>query len=144
LLYAEEERGLVDEDSDEPAFEGAFAAAVRWILRGGVEAVFNRFFGFVRAVEDAAGDEIKQLVVARELLFEGPLKIGAGLAVRFERTATDGDADLIHAVRGSGEECWGGGWHSVPLGSVELHFVFTDGRFAYEPFASAGQMKGLG
>lgn len=64
MLSAEEERGLVDEDSDQPTFEGAFTAAIGWILRGSVEAVFYRFFGFVRAVEDAAGDEIKQLVVA--------------------------------------------------------------------------------
>lgn len=144
LLLAEEERCLVDEDSNQPAFEGAFAAAIRWIVRGSAETVFDRFLGFLRVIEDAAGDEVQQPSIAREPQFEGALEILAGLAVGFERAATDGNVSVIHAVPGSGEECWGGGCHKHACVFRGVSFVMQMGRFAYELSASTGQMKGLG
>ena len=106
MLLVSEEACLVNEDSDQPAFEGAFAAALGWVAGGGgAETVFDRGFGFLRAVEDAAGDEVKQLVIVGELQLELlPLDIGARLAVLFERAATEGNASVISAVRGGGEE----------------------------------------
>lgn len=44
---------------------------------GGAETVFDCLFGLLRAVEDAVGDEIKQLVIAREMEFERALEVRA-------------------------------------------------------------------
>jgi len=90
FLLAEKERCLVDEDSDQPAFEGAFAAESWRVARGGEAAVFNCFVGFLNALEDAARDEMQQPAAARELQLEGALPLVAGLAVGFEVAATNG------------------------------------------------------
>jgi len=111
LSPAKEERGLVDEDSDQPAFEGAFAAE-SWRVAGGLEAaVFDRFFGFLDAVEDAACDEMEQPSAARELQLEGVFPDFAGLAVGFEVAATCGKNGLLDRFRGGGDEFWGGVGH---------------------------------
>jgi hypothetical protein len=101
LLVAEEERCLVDEDSDQPAFEGAFAAECWWIARGFEATVFDRLLGFRNAVEDAACNEMKQLATAGELQLEGVF-VFAGFAVGFEGAATDGKVDPLDAFRGRG------------------------------------------
>src|SRR5258708_348895 len=88
LSLPEKERGLVDEDSDEPAFEGALAGESGRVAGGGEAAVFDRFFGFLSAVEDAVCDEEKQPAAAGEPQFEGgpwscagvPVGIPAGFA----------------------------------------------------------------
>src|SRR5216684_2438250 len=103
LPPAEEERCLVDEDSDQPAFEGAFAAESWWVARGLEATVFDRFLGFLNAVEDAAGDEMKQLAAVRELQLEGALDLFAGMAVGFDVAGTNGEVGLLDAFRGSGE-----------------------------------------
>jgi len=95
FLLAEKERGLVDEDSDEPAFEGAFAAEAWRIARGGEAAVFNCFLGFLNAVEDSACDEIQQPAAARELELEGALPLVAELAVGFAVAASHGKVGLV-------------------------------------------------
>src|SRR6202011_2921967 len=77
LLPAKEKRCLVDEDSDQPAFEGAFVLEPWWIARGGKATVSDRRFGFINGNEDAACDEMKQLTAARELLFEGVFSVFA-------------------------------------------------------------------
>ena len=119
MLPAKEERCLVDEDSDQPAFEGTFAAESWWVARGLEAAVFDRLFGFLNAVEDAAGEEGEQLAAARELQLEGLFAFFAGFAVRFEAAANDGKADLLDRFRGSGE-FWGGVCHNHSLYCVSL------------------------
>jgi hypothetical protein len=111
LPPAKEERCLVDEDSDQPAFEGAFAAEPWGVARGRETTVFYRLFGFFSAVEDAAGDEMKQFAAARELQLEGALDLFAGRAVGFEVAATNGNVDLLDAFRGRGEEFLDGVCH---------------------------------
>jgi hypothetical protein len=111
FLLAEKERGLVDEDSDQPASKGAFAAEAWRVARGGEAAVFDCFLGFLNAVEDAARDEIQQPAAARELQLEGALPLVAGLAVGFEVAATSGKVSLLDGSRGRGEEFWGGVGH---------------------------------
>ena len=84
MLFGQKEHCLVDEDSDQPALDGAFAAAIGWIARGsGAQTVFHRVFGILGTVEDAAADEIKQFVIAREVQFERASEGGARLAVGF-------------------------------------------------------------
>src|SRR5580704_8743411 len=73
FLPAKEERCLVDEDSDQPAFEGAFAAEPWRVARGGDPTVFDCHFGFFSAVEDALGDEMERLASVRELQLEDAL-----------------------------------------------------------------------
>jgi hypothetical protein len=111
FLLAEKERGLVDEDSDQPAFEGAFGAESWRVSRGGEAAVFDCFLGFLNAVEDAARDEIQQPAAARELQLEGALPLVAGLAVGFEVAAGHGKVDVLDGSRGRGKEFWGGVGH---------------------------------
>jgi hypothetical protein len=110
LPVAKEERGLVDEDSDQPAFEGSFAAEPWQIARGGEATVFDCLLGFIDAVEDSACDEIKQLSIARELEFEGALQIFARFAVGFEAAASDGKVDSLDSSRSDGT-FWGGVCH---------------------------------
>jgi hypothetical protein len=111
LPPAKEERCFVDEDSDQPAFEGAFAAESWWVSGGRETAVFDCLFGFLGAVEDALGYEIKQTAVARELQIEGALGIFCGFAVGFEVAASDGNVEVPDGLRGGGEEFWGGVCH---------------------------------
>jgi hypothetical protein len=106
LLPAKKKRCLVDEDSDQPAFEGAFAAESWWVARGRAAAVFDRLLGFLDAVEDAACDEMKQLAAAREPQLEGVFLFFAGVAVGFEVTAINGNIDLLGALGGK-VEFWG-------------------------------------
>src|ERR1700751_41681 len=79
-----EERRLIDEDSYEPAFEGAFAGECWRIAGGGSATVFDCLIGFFGTVEDAECDELEQFAAARELLIEGGLAIFAGFAVGVE------------------------------------------------------------
>jgi hypothetical protein len=110
LPRAKEKRCLVDEDSDQPAFEGAFAAEA-WRVAGGLEAtVFDGFFGFLDTIEDAACEEVKQAAAARELQFEGLFPFIAGFAVGFAVAAASGRVELLDRFRGSGE-FWGGVCH---------------------------------
>jgi hypothetical protein len=95
FLLAEKEGCLVDEDSDQPAFEGAFAAESWGVARGGEAAVFNRFVGFLNAAEDAARDEMQQPAAARELQLEGALPLVAEFAVGFEVAAGHGKVVLF-------------------------------------------------
>ena len=111
FLLAQKEGGLVDEDSDQPAFEGAFAAESRRVARGGEATVFYRFLGFLDAVEDAACDEMQQAAAARELELEGALPFVAGWAVGFEVAAGHGKVGMAAGFRGGGEEFWGGVGH---------------------------------
>lgn len=104
IVFPAEERCLVDQDSDDPAFEGAFTAECRRVARGGKTTVFDRLVGFLDAVEDAACDELKQPAAARELQFEGGRDVFAGLAVGFEVAVISGKAGPLDALRGSGEE----------------------------------------
>jgi hypothetical protein len=107
LSSAKEKRCLVDQDSDQPAFEGAFAAEA-WRVAGGLEAtVFDSFFGFLDAVEDAACEEMKQAATARELQFEGLFPFVADFAVGFAVAAANGRVEWLDRSRGSGE--FGGG-----------------------------------
>jgi hypothetical protein len=126
MLPAEEERCLVDEDSDKPAFEGAFAAE-SWGVAGGCDsAVFYRLLGVLNAVEDAAGDEMEQFAAVRELQVEGrvfvllgdfvffsffSLFVLAGLTAGFGAAGGDGSVDVPDAFRGRGRKFWGGGCH---------------------------------
>src|ERR1700756_448569 len=57
LLAVEQERRLLDEDSEQPAFEGAFVAECRRVAGGGAVAVFDCDFGLLVAVEDVVCDE---------------------------------------------------------------------------------------
>jgi hypothetical protein len=111
FLLAQKERGLVDEDSDQPAFEGAFAAESRWVARGGEATVFDCFLGFLDAVEDAACDEMQQAAAARELELEGALPFVAGWAVGFEVSAGRGKVGMVGRCRSGGKEFWGGVGH---------------------------------
>jgi hypothetical protein len=111
LLLAEKERGLVDEDSDQPAFEGAFGAESWRVARGGDTTVFDCFLGFLHAVKDATGYEMQQSVAARELEFEGALPLVARRAVGFEVAAGHGKVGLLGGSRGRGEDFWGDEGH---------------------------------
>lgn len=145
FLLAKEERCLVDEDSDQPAFKGAFAAEPWRVARGGETAVFDCHFGFFRAVEDAVGDEMERLASVRELQLEGALFVFAGLAVGFEVAAGNGSVDVPDAFRGSGREFWGGGCHEqVPvlqIGLIRIGRWMRLQTISYH-LPSAGQMKG--
>ena len=110
LLPAKEKRCLVDEDSDQPAFEGAFVLEPWWIARGGKVTVLDRRFGYIDGGEDAAGDEMKHLAAAVKLQLEGALGLFAGYAVGFKVAATNGKVGRFDAFRGSGE-FWGGVCH---------------------------------
>jgi len=120
MLGPEEERCLVDEDSDQPAFEGAFGAE-SWRVAGGCEAaVFYCLFGFFSAVQDAAGDEMEHLAGIGELqvkgiLFDLPVDfiffILAGLAIRLAMAAGKGNVEMPGALLGRGKELRGGGCH---------------------------------
>ena len=110
LSLAEEERCLVDEDSYQPAFEGAFHAELRRVARGREATVFDCFFSFRNGVEDAACDEKEQPAAVRELQLEGAFTFFGGFAVGFEVTATDGKVEWLGAFRGGGE-FWGGVCH---------------------------------
>jgi hypothetical protein len=110
LLPAKEKRCLVDEDSNQPAFEGAFVLEPWWIASGGNATVPDRRFGFIDGGEDAACDEMKQLTAAGKLQLEGALCLFAGFAVGFKVAATNGKVGLLDAFRGSGE-FWGGVGH---------------------------------
>jgi hypothetical protein len=120
LLVAEKQGGLVDEDSDQPAFEGAFAAE-SWRVAGGCEAAVSYcLFGFFNAVEDAAGDEMEQLAGVRELQVEGVLFdlpvyfvffVQTGLAVGLAAAADNGNVEMLGAFLGSGKELRGDGYH---------------------------------
>jgi hypothetical protein len=141
LSLAEEERCLVDEDSDQPAFEGTFAAEFWWVARGRQATVFDRLFGFLNAVEDAACDEMKQLAAARELQLEGALDLFAGFAVGFEVAATNGKVDLLDAFRGSGE-FWGGVCHKHHVFGYKKYRSRMQGSTrAYNLLTFAGQAK---
>lgn len=108
MLRAQEKRCLVDEDSDKPASERAFAAESWRVARGREAAVFDGLFGFLNAVEDAACDEMKQLAAARKLQLEGALDVFAGFAVGFEGATTDAKVELLDGSRG-----WRGFWGGV-------------------------------
>jgi hypothetical protein len=103
LPSAKEKGCFVDEDSDQPAFEGAFAAEGRRVAGGLEAAIFDGFFGFLDAVEDAACEEVKQAAAARELQFEGLSAFIAGFAVGFAVAAANGRVVLLDRFRGSGE-----------------------------------------
>src|SRR5437660_7021165 len=88
-----EKRCLVDEDSYQPAFEGAFGGESWRVAGGGSATVFDCLIGFFSTVEDAECDEPEQFAAARELLFEGGLAIFAGFAVGLEVAAGSGHVD---------------------------------------------------
>ena len=111
MLPAKEKCCLVDEDSDQPAFEGAFAAESWRVARGCDAAVFDCLFGLLNAVEDAACDEMKQPAAARELQLEGAFAGFGGLAIGFEVAATNGKIELLDGSRGRGKEFGGGVGH---------------------------------
>jgi hypothetical protein len=115
FLLAEKEGGLVDEDSYQPALEGAFAAELWRVARGGEAAVFDRFVGFFNAVEDAACDEMQQAVAARELQLEAAPPLVARWAAGFDGAASHGKVGLVGGPRGRGEEFWGGVGHKHSL-----------------------------
>ena len=110
LPLAEEEGGFVDEDSDQPAFEGAFVFELWWIARGGKVTVSDRRFGYIDGGEDAACDEMKHLAAAGKLQLEGALDVFAGFAVGFKVAATNGKVGLLDAFRGN-RKFWGGVCH---------------------------------
>jgi hypothetical protein len=110
LLPAKEKRCLVDEDSDQPALEGAFVFEPWWIARGGKVTVSDRRFGYIDGGEDAACDEMKHLAAAGKPQLEGALGLFAGLAVGSKAAAANGKVGLLDAIRGSGE-FWGGVCH---------------------------------
>lgn len=112
-LSVEEQRCLVDEDSDQPAFERSFVFERRRVARGGEPAVSDGAVGEVDRAEDAAGDELKHLMAAREPLSEG---ICVPLLVWFEVGADIRNADLLIAFRGGREEITGSVSH-------EHHFL---------------------
>lgn len=133
---AKEKGCLVDEDSDQPAFEGAFAAEAGRIAGGGEATVFDGFFGFLDAVEDAACEEEEEAAAAGELQLEGVFGVVpsvfpsvfasvfsgvAGGTVGFEVAATCGKAGVLERFRGSGDEFWGGVGHKHDVFSLLLY-----------------------
>jgi hypothetical protein len=106
-----EERCLVDEDSYEPAFEGAFGGESWRVAGGGSATVFDCLIGFFSTVEDAECDELEQFAAAGKLLFEGGVDVFAGFAVGLEEAAAgSGKVDSTDALPGDGK-FRGGGCH---------------------------------
>ena len=105
-----EKRCLVDEDSYQPAFEGAFGGESWRVAGGGLATVFDCLIGFFSTVEDAECDEPEQFAAARELLFEGGLAIFAGSAVGLGVAAGGARVDSTDAFCGDGK-FRGGGCH---------------------------------
>jgi hypothetical protein len=136
LPSAKEKGCLVDEDADQPAFEGSFAAE-GWRIAGGGEAtVFDGFFGFLGAVEDAACEEVKEAAAVGELQLEGVCRVFpivfavvfamvlagfAGDTVGFEVAAACGKAGVLDRFRGGGDEFWGGVGHKHDVFSLLLY-----------------------
>jgi hypothetical protein len=99
FLPAEQEGRLVDEDSDEPALEGAFVLELWAIAGGGAMTVPDRHFGFINGDEDATCYEMEHFATARKLLAETVfinfnLRVGLGANIR--------NADLLTGFRSGG------------------------------------------
>jgi hypothetical protein len=125
LPLTEKNRCLVDEDSDQPAFEGAFAAELWRVSRGREATVFYGLLGLLDAGEDAACDEIKQPATAREPQLKGVFLFFAGFAVGFEVTAINGNIDVLGAFGGNGE-FWGGVCHKHGLCATSSIVAYAD------------------
>jgi len=123
MLRPEEERCLVDQNSDQPTFEGAFGAE-SWRVAGGCQsAVFYRLVGFFNAVQNAAGDEMEQFAGTREpqvkgILFDLPVYfvffaffVLAGLGVGLAVAAGKWNVEMPGASLGSVKELGGGRCH---------------------------------
>lgn len=94
----EQEGGLVDEDSDEPALEGTFALEVWPAAKGCAMTVPDCGFGCIDGGEDAACDEMKHLATVQELLIEG---VFVKFTIDFEM-ANIWNADALIAFRNGG------------------------------------------
>ena len=98
-LPGKQEGCLVDENSHEPAFEGAFVLELWAIAGGGATTVPDCLLGFINGSEDATCYEMEHFATARKLLIEN---VFANFTVRVGVGANIRNADLLTGFRSGG------------------------------------------